>query len=898
MKRYLLALLLAACAAIAHAQDTGEPCADQNINSLRNAAMARNPDALHKLYDETGILAPSGATPERLDARFMSAPTCRDIESTVQAILTQGKTLDQLESVEAIERKAAQDYAVINGARQQIMTGQTPNVLAGLETLRVHLLDAEKSYAGHEELRSCSHSDAGINDPAKACNPLRPFKAWIDSEFNKQSWPLAASSSAAFAWIAEQWQNGPENLKQPLLFFADNATMQLMPYKLAGRVAQLAASEQVTQAAQARQDARIAKQEHDAGLVGNFTSMGDRTKMALWNILGGFAAFLLSPMIFFIPFVGPFLRPILTVEKLVRGMFVVWITSILFNVAYIVFGGWIAGISRALPAGGSIARLATLALFIFACVLVHRSAWYAALYAKLPARLRGLAAAPRPSPVAGMAAAVPAAAGGLHGSAHWSTAEMAFKAGHFVPANTDQPHGVALGRTLHDADRDVFKKKGFDDRFFYPQMTHILTVAPNGSGKGIGAVIPALLDYPGSTIVLDIKGENYAVTARYRREQLGHDVYLLDPFGVIEQQAGEPVKTHAFNWLDRLDPDSPDVVGEAATLADMLVVSEGHASDASAHFNETAKSFLKGFLVHVATLPGERRNMGELRRLVTGSEAEFNELLVDMKLNERGQGLPVRAVNSLQATPEKERGSILSTVRRHLDFLDDPRLVAAVSRSDFSLDDLKKRAMTIYLVMPPNRLSSSRAFVRAFFGQSINAVMSSAHKPDNKVLFLLDEFPQLGRMDIVEEKLPLIRGYGGAFWLVAQNLDQLKETYPRWQNFIANCGAKQFFGTADVETARYVSDSIGKFTAEFQTQSQNSGQSYGQGVNMNDGRGTSQQFTGRELMTPDEIMRLPREQEIVLCTGEAPSLLLRLNYLRDADYAGKFDENPYETKGK
>lgn len=252
------------------------------------------------------------------------------------------------------------------------------------------------------------------------------------------------------------------------------------------------------------------------------------------------------------------------------------------------------------------------------------------------------------------------------------------------------------------------------------------------------------------------------------------------------------------------------------------------------------------------------------------------------------------AVNSLLATPEKERGSLLSTVRRHLDFLDDPRLVAALSRSDFSLDDLKTKAMTIYMVMPPNRLASSRAFVRAFFGQSINAVMASAQKPAFRVLFLLDEFPQLGRMEVVEEKLPLIRGYGGAFWLVAQNLDQLKETYPRWQNFIANCGAKQFFGTADVETARYVSDSLGKFTAEYSTANNSTGQSMGQSGSFNTGAGTSQQFTGRELLTADEVMRLPREQEIVLITGEAPWLLNRLNYLRDPEFAGKFDRNPYE----
>jgi type IV secretion system protein VirD4 len=331
-------------------------------------------------------------------------------------------------------------------------------------------------------------------------------------------------------------------------------------------------------------------------------------------------------------------------------------------------------------------------------------------------------------------------------------------------------------------------------------------------------------------------------------------------------------------------------VGESATLADMLVVSEGHASEATAHFNETAKSLIRGLMVHVATLPPEQRNMGEVRRLLMLGGADFDVVLAQMIANPRGYDLPARAANAFNDAPDKERGSILSTARRHLAFLDDPRIVAALSRSDFSPDDLKARKITVYLVMPPARLSANRAFVRAFFGQAINAVMASAGKPPYRVLFLLDEFPQLGRMDIVEEKLPLIRGYGGAFWLVAQNLDQLKKTYPRWQNFVANCGAKQFFGTADVETARYVSDSLGRMTVEFQTAntSTSAGQSF------SSGSGVSQQFTGRELLTADEIMRLPREHEIVLINGEAPWMLTRLNYLTDPEYAGRFDANPYE----
>ena len=109
--------------------------------------------------------------------------------------------------------------------------------------------------------------------------------------------------------------------------------------------------------------------------------------------------------------------------------------------------------------------------------------------------------------------------------------------------------------------------------------------------------------------------------------------------------------------------------------------------------------------------------------------ADFDVVLAQMIANPRGYDLPARAANAFNDAPDKERGSILSTARRHLAFLDDPRIVAALSRSDFSPDDLKARKITVYLVMPPARLSANRAFVRAFFGQAINAVMASAGKP-------------------------------------------------------------------------------------------------------------------------------------------------------------------------
>lgn len=479
------------------------------------------------------------------------------------------------------------------------------------------------------------------------------------------------------------------------------------------------------------------------------------------------------------------------------------------------------------------------------------------------------------------AASTPGAQPVTHGSARWGTAAEIRQAGHLVVPG--KPAGFALGRV---ADAPA----GLDQRFRF--TGHVVTVAPTGSGKGIGAVIPNLLDYPGSALVLDVKGENAAVTARARRA-LGQAVHVVDPFAVNGDGGA------AFNVLDRLDVWNPDCVSESAILADALVISESKGD--GVHFDESAKNFLQGLMLHVAGLDDvERRNLGELRRLLTAGEAEFFDLLGMMAADETAAfGIPARAANTLMGMADKERGSVLSTARRNTAFLDDPRIAAALSRSGFDLSEIKATAMTVYLVMPANRIGPNARFLRLFISSVIAAITSSNVQPAHRVAFLLDEFGQLGYMKQIEDAVSLLRGYGLAFWVFIQDLSQLKRPYPKWQTFLAN-SAKSFYGTDDYDTAKYISDSLGKATIEFETE--NTGRNSGSGVSggggsLNRGKssGTSQQFTGRELLTPDEVMRLGPEKPIVLVKGEYPYLLDRLNYLADPEYAGRFDANPYHS---
>lgn len=470
-----------------------------------------------------------------------------------------------------------------------------------------------------------------------------------------------------------------------------------------------------------------------------------------------------------------------------------------------------------------------------------------------------------------------------HGSAAWATLRDAINASRLFNRGmvSADSYGFALGRFPGAPDN-------LDPRLRY--MGHVLTCARNGSGKGVGVVIPALLEYPGSAVVLDIKGENYAVTARARRA-MGHAVFLVDPFGVTGDVP------FAFNPLDRLDLSDPDLVSKASNLVEMIVVADGAQDGNSAHFNESAKDLIRGLLVYVCSLSDPtRRTLGEVRRILTlpmstqdGRES-FVGHLSDMSADPSlAFGVPARSANSFLAKATTPEGSgVLSTAQRHTSFLDDPRIAAALARSDFGFDELKVKAMTVYVVMPPATLAAQSRFMRILVDAAYAAITATPGAPQYNVLFLLDEFSQLGRMEAIEKAISLVRGYGARFWIVIQGLDQLKGVYPRWQTFLSNA-ANQFFGVGDNETAKYVSDMLGQTTIEFRTVGDSSSSSLQGGGSS--GTSTSQQLTGRSLLTPDEVIRT--KGTIVVIPGERPYQLNLMSYLRDPEYADLFDPNPF-----
>jgi hypothetical protein len=135
----------------------------------------------------------------------------------------------------------------------------------------------------------------------------------------------------------------------------------------------------------------------------------------------------------------------------------------------------------------------------------------------------------------------------------------------------------------------------------------MVTVAGARAGKTSTILEPNLYLYPGSMLVLDPKGE-LARTARFRR-MLGHDVYVLDPFG----QSGEP--SACFNALAELNPDSWTIVDDVATITHALIIEDGDAK--SKHWNDSARALLMGIILLALTLDESQHNLTTVRQILS-----------------------------------------------------------------------------------------------------------------------------------------------------------------------------------------------------------------------------------------------------------------------------------------
>lgn len=343
---------------------------------------------------------------------------------------------------------------------------------------------------------------------------------------------------------------------------------------------------------------------------------------------------------------------------------------------------------------------------------------------------------------------------------------------------------------------------------------HMLTIGCTGSGKSRDVLHNNLMTWPHGLLVQDPKGEH--VRQSFKRRSAFRDTYVLDPFKIVSDIAV------GSNWnpLAEIDPNSDHSIEDAALIADACIVSEtGEAQ----HFSEIARLILQGFIAHVLTAPefAGQRNLNTVYDLLVMGEpqsAVYNEdafeiTLANMRDNPAMNGIVGLAVQAMDRVGDRELGSFFSTLFRGIKWLQSPAMRNSVEKSDFSLAELRKQDASVYLCLPTEYMQHYPFYMRILVTMALRLCMRT-QKPGNansRVLFMFDEFAQLRTFKPVAEGLSVLRGYNIKLWMLIQHLEQLERYYSdKIQDFISCCD-RQYFGIADLKTAKHVSQNLGKF---------------------------------------------------------------------------------------
>jgi type IV secretion system protein VirD4 len=423
---------------------------------------------------------------------------------------------------------------------------------------------------------------------------------------------------------------------------------------------------------------------------------------------------------------------------------------------------------------------------------------------------------------------------------------------------------------------------------------HIVTIAGSRAGKGRSAIIPTLLSYEGSVLAIDPKGELATITAR-QREKMLQRILALDPFAILQKNAAAKLRAR-FNPLTILKAGSLTLIEDAGLIADALVVQE--AGNKDPHWDSSARNFIEGVIVHVVTAPNYdgRRHLAMVRDLIAGNKEAtggkgLKRLRAEMEENDAAGGLVQDAAYDFFEKPEEERGSVLSTARRHLRFLSYPAIRESVSGHDFDLADLKRRKMTVYLCLPAMRMTTCNRWFRLFINLALTAFEQEQIKPDPPVLMVLDEFATLGHVGTIENAAGQIAGFGVKLWPILQDLGQLKALYrERWETFMGNAGVVQVFGLNDSTTLEWVSKRLGTTSLIVRNKSEVGDQDQ----TRTDRRGMSWSVQTQSVLTLEEVARFfgrddPLQRQLVLWAGYDPMILQRVKYDSHEEFAGCFD---------
>jgi len=428
----------------------------------------------------------------------------------------------------------------------------------------------------------------------------------------------------------------------------------------------------------------------------------------------------------------------------------------------------------------------------------------------------------------------------IHGTAHWAD-ENEIKKMDIL----DQKSGVYIGGWQD--------KKGKIHYLRHNGPEHILVFAPTRSGKGVGLVIPTLLAWDESAVILDIKGENWVLTSGWRQKYAQNKVLKFEP-GAIEGSV-------KYNPLEEIRLETEYEISDVRNVAMMLMDPDGKGLND--YWHKAGYSFLNGLILHflykTKKEEGRTVSLSELYKKLNDPRKSITDLLEEMLNYDHLAGMTHEAVMAAaremgNKAPEEQSG-VLGTVSAELALYADPIVAKNTGCSEFRLKDLIESKTSLYIVINPREIDKMRPLARLVMNQILRTLTDNAHlgKRKNRVLLMLDEFASLGKIQIFQEAIAYMAGYGVKAYIIVQDLTQLYNAYGKDESIMSNCHVRVAYAPNKVETAELLSKMAG-VTTVVKPYVTTSGSRIG--VVLGNVTETYQEVS-RPLLTPDECMRLP-----------------------------------------
>jgi type IV secretion system protein VirD4 len=461
----------------------------------------------------------------------------------------------------------------------------------------------------------------------------------------------------------------------------------------------------------------------------------------------------------------------------------------------------------------------------------------------------------------------------LHGSARFASLAEVKHAGLLLNEEAANPPSILIG--------------GFRGHFLaLPGQLSVMLSAPTRSGKGVGVVVPNLLNWPDSVVVLDIKGENYAITAGYRAQHQ-QAVYAFSPFD-------EEARSHRWNPLTAVRNSPLHRVGDLLGIGQVFFPNDGSGTSSEAFFNDQARNLFLGLGLLLLETPDLPRTIGEMLRQSSGQGQPLKAHLSGL-MQQRQEGKNpfsdecVDALQRLLCNSENTLASVVATFHAPLIIFADAVVDAATSADDFDLSQIRRQRMSVYVRIPPHRLANARPLLNLFFSQLVS--LNTQHLPADdeslkfQCLLVNDEFTAMGRVGIITHSAAFLAGYNLRLLTVVQAMSQLDATYGEKEarTFATNHGLQILFAPREQRDADEYSAMLGHFTERVTT------------------RGLSRSFSGhghrtvsrneseqrRALLLPQEFKELGRDRLVVIFENCKPILGEKIRYFQDRDFKAR-----------